>query len=319
MNSSAGPLASPLTASTRPVAPAILPGKGLLQHDFFYAGEDMVHNMYIVRKGQIVWHYHAANSRGEISDAMLLSNGNVLFAHQFGVTLIAADKTVLWHRDAPPGTEIHTAQMIGKQHVLYVQNGNPAQVFVVNIVTGVTVRQFGLPVKYPESTHTQFRRARLTDAGTLQVAHWDLGKVCEYDESGKQLISTDAPAVWSASQLKSGNMLFCSKDLACEVSPKGQTVWQFTPDDVPGYRVAEFQIAARLPNGNTLVNNWVNPWSEQIVPENAPVQAWEVTPDKKIVWVLRSWSNSTNLGPATVIQLLDEPAIPEEVHFGSIR
>ena len=38
-----------------------------------------------------------------------------------------------------------------------------------------------------------------------------------------------------------------------------------------------------------------------------PVQAIEVTPDKKIVWALRAWNEPTNLGPATSIQLLDEP------------
>jgi hypothetical protein len=33
---------------------------------------------------------------------------------------------------------------------------------------------------------------------------------------------------------------------------------------------------------------------------------------------LRSWSNP-NLGPSTTIQLLDEPAVPEKAHFGSIQ
>jgi hypothetical protein len=37
----------------------------------------------------------------------------------------------------------------------------------------------------------------------------------------------------------------------------------------------------------------------------------EVTPEKKVVWALRSWTPPADLGPATVIQLLDEPGIPE--------
>jgi len=48
------------------------------------------------------------------------------------------------------------------------------------------------------------------------------------------------------------------------------------------------------------------------------VQALEVTPDKQVVWALRSWKNP-NLGPATTIQLLDVPEAPENVHFGSIK
>jgi hypothetical protein len=38
------------------------------------------------------------------------------------------------------------------------------------------------------------------------------------------------------------------------------------------------------------------------------IQAVEVTPDKKIVWVLQDWKN---LGPATTAQFLDQPGIPE--------
>jgi hypothetical protein len=37
---------------------------------------------------------------------------------------------------------------------------------------------------------------------------------------------------------------------------------------------------------------------------NAPVQAIEVTPDKKIVWALRSWAAPADLGPSTTIQIL---------------
>ena len=118
----------------KPNFPAVLPGKGLAQHDFFYAGEAKSQDMYIVRKGRVAWEFHDGAAKGEISDAVLLSNGSVLFAHQFGVTLIDREKKVLWHYDAPQGTEVHTAQPIGKERVLYVQNGDPAKVVVVNDV-----------------------------------------------------------------------------------------------------------------------------------------------------------------------------------------
>ena len=84
-------------------APAVLPGNGLAQHDFLYAGEAKERNVFIVRKGEIVWTYADPEGKGEISDAMLLSNGNVLIAHQFAVKLIAPDKKVLWNYDAPKG------------------------------------------------------------------------------------------------------------------------------------------------------------------------------------------------------------------------
>jgi hypothetical protein len=34
-----------------------------------------------------------------------------------------------------------------------------------------------------------------------------------------------------------------------------------------------------------------------------------VTRDKKVVWVLQDWEH---LGPATAVQILDDPGIPEK-------
>jgi hypothetical protein len=87
---------------------------------------------------------------------------------------------------------------------------------------------------------------------------------------------------------------------------------------VPGYKFNSLQNATRLLNGNTLVNQWVNQWSETIDASTAPVQALEVTADKQIVWALHAWAEP-NLGPSTTIQLLDEPATPEAAHFGGVK
>jgi PQQ-like domain len=304
----------------KPNFPAALPGKGLAQHDFFYAGEAKTQDMYLVRKGKVVWEFHDPAGKGEISDAVLLSNGNVLFAHQYGVKLIDRNKKVLWKYDAPPNTEIHTAQPIGKNRVLYVQNGDPAKVVVVNIVTGKTEREFVVPVKDPKSVHGHFRHARLTAAGTLLVAHMDMGKVVEYDSTGKELWSnTPGGSVWSADRLKNGNTLIAGGGRVREVNPAGATVWEFTSADVPDYLFNSTQIAQRLPNGNTLINTWFNQWNAPADPVTAPVQALEVTPDKKIVWALRAWGNPVDLGPSTTIQLLDARSVPEAAHFGDLK
>jgi len=88
-------------APAKPGAPGVLPGRGLAQHDFFYAGEAKTEDMYIVRGGKVTWEYHDPDGKGEISDAVLLSNGSVLYAHQFGVRLIDKNKKTLWNYDAP--------------------------------------------------------------------------------------------------------------------------------------------------------------------------------------------------------------------------
>ncbi|MHA4812166.1 beta-propeller domain-containing protein [Flavitalea flava] len=302
-----------------PLAPDLLPGKGVGQFDFFYAGEAKSRNMYIFRNGKITWSYIDTVGKGEISDAVWMANGNVLFAHQFGVTLIDRDKKVLWNYDAPEGFETHTAQLIGKDHVVFVQNGNPASVIVMNIPANKIVRQFKLPFK--SGTHGQIRHARLTESGTLLVAHMDLGKVCEYDINGNELLSIDVPSVWSAVPLKNGNILVASnQDFVREITRAGKVVWDFALADLPGYTIKNPQLALRLSNGNTLINNWFNQWNNKFDAGHMPVQAIEVTPDKKVVWALRSWTEPLNLGPSTTIQMLDDAGSSmQHVHFGDIK
>src|SRR5579862_231266 len=152
--------------SSTSAPPAILPGRGLAQHDFFYAGEGKAEKMSIVRGGKVVWSY-THSGRGEISDALLEPDGKILFAHQFGVTEITLDGKVLWNLDAPEKTEIHTAQPFGPESVWYIQNGDPAKFVVVNKSTGEFEHQFELPVKNSKSVHGQFRHARMTAAGTI--------------------------------------------------------------------------------------------------------------------------------------------------------
>jgi len=35
--------------------------------------------------------------------------------------------------------------------------------------------------------------------------------------------------------------------------------------------------------------------------------------------VLRAWGDPVNLGPSTTIQLIDQPSVPEAVHFGNLK
>jgi hypothetical protein len=306
-----------------PKVPAVLPGRGLAEHDFFYAGEDRQRKAFIIRNGQVVWSYDDPTGKGEISDAVLLANGNVLLAHQFAVQLITPEKKVLWSYDVPKGSEVHTAVPIGTEHVLFVQNGDPAFVRVVNLATGATEKQFTVPTKNPKSVHGHFRHARLTAAGTLMLAHMDLGVVNEYDADGKILRSIPAPGAWGVTPLKDGNALIVDRAGVREVNPASQTVWSISPADFPDYKLPNLQLAWRLHNGNTVFNAWVNQWNAPADRDNAPAQALEITPDKKVVWALHAWGHpqgTPDLGPATTIQFLNDGTDPiETAHFGDIR
>jgi hypothetical protein len=315
--------AAPTIVPTPGRAPAVLPGNGLAQHDFVYSGESHERRIFIVRGGKVVWSYDDPTGKGEISDMVMLSNGNILFAHQFGLTEIAPDKTVVWNYVPPAGHEVHTAVPIGMDRVLYIENAAPNAILrVVNIRTGAVEKELPLEVKTPVQVHGEFRHARLTPQGTLLVAHMQQDKVCEYNSDGHVLWQMPALGPWSADPLANGNVLITDRVGVREVTRRGDTVWSWTPADAPGYKFASLQEARRLKNGDTVINNWVNEWTKN--GDNAPgsVQAIEVAPDKKIVWALREWGadGGVNLGPATSIQFLDQGDAPmENAHFGDIH
>src|ERR1039457_804260 len=140
-----------------PSAPASLPGSGLAQHDFLYAGESHDRNIFIVRGGKIAWSFTDPAGKGEISDAVMLKNGNILFAHQFGLTEITPGKKAVWNYEPPAGHEVHTAVPIGMDRVLYVENADPNAILrVVNIKTGAVEKEFPLQVKKPVQVHKQY-------------------------------------------------------------------------------------------------------------------------------------------------------------------
>ncbi len=86
-----------------------------------------------------------------------------------------------------------------------------------------------------------------------------------------------APGAWSANPLANGNVLITDRLGVREVTRRGDTVWSWTPADAPGYKFASLQEAWRLANGDTVINNWVNEWTNNA--DNAPgsAQAIEVT------------------------------------------
>lgn len=310
--------ASPVS---EPASPAVLPGRGLAQHPFLYAGEwdfrKTVQTIFIIRDGKVAWSYDipikdADGTLQEFSDVTMLSNGNVVFARKTGAGEVTPEKKLVWNYDAPKGTEVHVVQPLGTGRVMFVQNGNPAKLMIVNIATGTTEKELVLPTGRPEKSHLQFRRVRMTGAGTFLAAHLDNNKVAEYDAGGKEIWSYAAKGPWSAVRLKNGNTLLTSyPSSVLEVNPKGETVWEFGQRDVPDIKLFIVQEATRLANGNTLMSNWCPVGLKNPKDWPASVQIIEVTPGKKVVWALRSWDEQANLGPASTIQLLDEPGIPE--------
>lgn len=301
---------SPVGAWANAPTPANLPGKGLAQHPMIYVGEGY-DKMFVVKDGKVIWTYSTGTSY-EYDDVWMLSNGNILFSRMEYVALITPDKKTLWRYDCykgggPKHTEIHACQPIGLDKVMFVLNGVPPKIMVVNIKTGAVEVEHEIPASDPtdpNGVHGQYRRGRVTAQGTYLLPVFGMGFVVEYDKDFNEIWRYKIPRPWAAIRLKNGNTLITDEadDLTREVNPRGETVWEFKGSDLPPeYRLASpSQTATRLANGNTIfTSRGENGKGPQLV---------EVTRDKKVVWVLQDWKN---LGPATAVQILDDPGIPE--------
>jgi hypothetical protein len=286
------------------------PGRALAQHPMLYAGEGY-NTIFLVNQGKVIWTY-ATVGHGEIDDVWMLSNGHVLFTRQFAVVEVTPQKEVVWHYDAPAGTEIHTCQPIGLDRVLLMQNGLPPKLMVINKRTGTVEVTHEMPAASltdPKTVHPQFRRIRMTAAGTYLAPFLKLGKVVEYDKNFQAIWTYEIPTPWAAVRLQNGNTLITDEHdkLVREVSPKGETVWECKQADLPSNLVLHnLQTADRLANGDTVIFSSTGGTKAEDRP--GIIQILEVTPDKKLAWVLQDWKD---LGPATTAQFLDEPGIPE--------
>jgi hypothetical protein len=289
-------------------APAHLPGYGMAEHPMLYLGEGY-NKLFVVNKGKVIWSYSTGRG-GEYDDAWMLSNGNILFTRMQYLAEVTPQKKVIWRYDCPTNTEVHCCQPIGLDKVMFIRNGLPPKLMIVNIKTGKTEVEHDLPARSLDdqrTVHPQFRRVRYTADGHYLVPMLGLGTngaVVEYDKNFKEVWRYAIRSPWAAIRLKNGNTLITdeSDKLTREVNPKGETVWELRPTDLPEpFRFINTQTCTRLANGNTIIcsrgGNGTNP------------QLVEVTPDKKVAWVLQDWSV---LGPATAVQILDDPGIPEK-------
>jgi hypothetical protein len=288
----------------QPIPPG-LPGNGMAQHPMLYIGEGY-NKILLVNEGKIIWTY-STGPGWEYDDVWMLSNGNILFTRMQYVAEVTPDKQVVWRYDAPKGTEIHSCQPIGLDKVLFVLNGLPPKLMVVNTKTNKIETQHDLPavsVTDTKTVHAQFRRVRYTAQGTYLVPFLEMNQVVEYDKNFKEIWKYEIKSPWAALRLKNGNTLITDEQdiLTREVNPKKETVWELRPSDLPeAYRYINAQSVTRLANGNTIVCSRGG--------DGKGPQLVEVTPDKKVVWVLWDWAN---FGPATAVQILDDPGIPEK-------
>lgn len=305
-----GPKESPTTpkCASAEIVPDLIGGQ-LKGHNFIFIGENH-RRICMVIDGKLAWHYDTEND-WEDDEVWVLSNGNVLHAHMKYIEEITPKKEIVWRYDNPKGSEIHTCQPIGVDKVLFLQNqGDASVVKLYNKVTG----KYEIDKELKElrgNVHGQCRRFRMTNRGTYLAATLGSHTFYEYDKDFNLIWTHDPGSMWGGVPLKNGNYLFQRENAmtAVEMNKAGDIVWQVSVADIQEQlntlapnlgKITATQTCERLSNGNTVM---FTRFCEASIP-----QAIEVTPDKKVVWILQDWKN---LGDGVAAQFLDEPGYPE--------
>ena len=283
--------------------PSHYPGNGLAQHSMLYIGEDC-NRMFLVHNGKIIWTYDTGTGY-EYDDIWMKKNGNIVFSRMYWAGEVTPDKKLVWKYNIGPNEEVHTMHPLDDHRVLMVINGMPPRAVIVNTKTNEVTYEHAVPYDNLElrGVHGQFRRFRMTKNNTFLAPYLSQNKVVEYDMDFNVIWEYKVNKPWAAIRLLNGNTLITSESdrTTYEVNSSGEVIWKMCLDEIPEeYRPGGSQSCVRLKNGNTIICSMGS--------RGTTPQLVEVTPDKEVVWVLNDWRE---LGPATAVQILDDPGDPE--------
>ncbi|MEI6177766.1 MAG: aryl-sulfate sulfotransferase [Verrucomicrobiota bacterium] len=258
-------------------------------------------------EGTVEWEYPAKNC----NDLWVLPNGNLLFNTGHGVREVTRDKKVVF--DYQSKSEIFACQRLENGNT-FIAECNTGRLLEIE-PAGKIVKEVKLLPDGKDGGHLYIRNARRLANGNFLVCHHGGQTVTEYDPDGKVVASIPAPGgPHSATRLPNGNTLIACGDQKSETGPQvfeadksGKVVWSVRNGDIPGIKLAFMTGLQRLPNGNTVMSNWLGHGKFGTSPH-----LMEVTPDKKIVW---SFSDHKTMKTISSVQLLD---IPGDVTKGEI-
>lgn len=257
-------------------------------------------------EGKIEWDYPAPSC----NDVWILPNGNLLFNTGHGVREVTRGKAVVI--DYESTSSIYACQRLANGNT-FIGECNSGRLLDVG-PDGRIVKEVRLLPPGTDGGGAYMRNARRLANGNTLVAHYGLDVVREYDASGTLVRSIPAPGgPHTAIRLPNGNTLVACADhpngtpRVFEVDPDGRTVWSVSGGDLPGISLKFMTGLQRLPNGDTVMTNWLGHGHFGEAPHII-----EVTPDKRVVW---TYSNHADFRTVSSIQLLD---VPGDVTRGEI-
>jgi hypothetical protein len=251
-------------------------------------------------EGKVLWQYPAENC----NDIWALPNGNLLFNAGHGVKEVTRDKKLIF--DYQSKSEIYACQRLPNGNT-FIGECSSGQLLEIS-PEGKIVKKIKLLPDGADGGHAYMRNARKLENGNYLVAHYGLDKVSEYNTEGK--IIREIPikgGPHSVIRLSNGNTLIACSDHngnpgIVEIDPADNVVWQLKMNELPGIELKFMTGMEILPNGNLVFTNWVGHR-----PEGKVTHAFEITRDKKIVWI---YGDQSILKTMSSIQILDSMGNP---------
>jgi hypothetical protein len=250
--------------------------------------------------GRVEWEYPAANC----NDLWVLPNGNLLFNAGHGVREVTRAKEVVF--DYQSKSEIYACQRLTNGNT-FIGECNAGRLLEV-APDGRIVKEVRLLPEGQDGGHAYMRNARRLANGHYLVAHYGGQVVREYDADGKEVRSIPAPGgPHSVARLPNGNTIINCGDMkggprVFEVDAAGKTVWEVAGEKLPGINLKFGAGLQRLPNGNTVICNWLGHGQFGKVPHLI-----EITPDKRVVW---TFADHMAMKTISSVVLLDVPGNP---------
>jgi len=254
----------------------------------------------ISEKGKLLWQYPAENC----NDLWVLPNGNLLFNTGKGVKEVTRNKQIVFNYESK--SEIYACQRLANGNT-FIGECNSGLLLEV-APNGQIAKKIQLLPDSVDGGHAYMRNARKLENGNYLVAHYGLDKVIEYDSVGqvvREIPITGGPH--SVIRLPNANTLIACSDhngeaRIVEVDKSGAIVWQLTKNELPDIELKFMTGMEVLPNGNLVFTNWVGHH-----PEGKVTHAFEVTRDKKLVWI---YDDQSILKTMSSIQILDSKGNP---------
>jgi hypothetical protein len=251
-------------------------------------------------EGKLIWQYPAENC----NELWVLPNGNLLFNTGHGVKEVTRAKKVVF--DYQSESEIYACQRLPDGNT-FIGECNSGFLLEVSS-TGQIVKKIKLMPDSADGGHAFMRNARKLRNGNYLVAHYGLDKVSEYDSEGK--VVREIPVKGgphSVIRILNGNTLIACSDhngepRIIEVDPSDSVVWQITKNELPGIEMKFMTGMEILPDGHFVFTNWVGHQ-----PEGKVTHAFEITRDKKLVWI---YDAPSILKTMSNIQILDSKGNP---------